>query len=90
MASFAFTQQVMIWMSVYFAAMLVIFALFFFLWKRQADDVPIGRKRNIDDNFFVWFFFNSQTAWVNWAIVIIFLFNVYRLIATIIYGYSPD
>lgn len=89
MAAFAFTLASIKFFAVYFIIIGVLIYLWWDLWHSNIKNAKYSGKKT--ETFFMYCLgpVNKARMFCNWFVVIVFLFNIFRLICTIIFGFAP-
>ena len=91
MANFAFSAPYLIFYIIYFILIILCGIFWYGAWRRECKRAARNSFKAPAPSWIAYFFYpeDKYCAFLNWVTFLIFLFNVFRLICTIIFGFAP-
>lgn len=91
MAQFAFTQANLPFEILYFACTIIIAFGWWILWKTRIVNTSSSNGKRKYTSFWRWWFcdINLFSRFGNIFVFVVLLYNIFRLICTLIFGFAP-
>lgn len=91
MANFAFSASYLIFYIIYFILAILCGIFWHYAWRKECERAARNGAKAPAHSWIAYFFYpgDKWCALMNWVTFLIFLFNVFRLICTIIFGFAP-